>query len=961
MSVQPFQGQHRIFIGRVGALAVALGVGAGFTLGMPGLAWADETESSSTPDPSPKSTSEPDTGPSADPGPQPGPEPEADADPEPEPEPADEDDAEEESEPESEPEEVAEEEAEPIEPSVEPQAPAVPASQPVSATGGDYTSPPPGEPESLAADQHPSAALETEALDEPVDASSIAPPAAETLRVETLSEANAPAAQKISTYTEPDQTPVTAPVAEVEVADTFVAALFSPLVAPGPAAPVRPPLLFFALLDWVRREIQRTFFNQTPHAVVESYSTSEGLDVSGNVLTNDEDPDGDALRASLVEGPAHGQLTLNRDGTFVYTPDANFSGTDSFTYKVKDRGLHVHGLFALFTPDHGHSATSTVEITVAPEDNFPPFVDNDHYHVTAGETLTVDAPGVLANDADQDGDPLTAVKVSDPSHGTLTFNHDGSFTYVADADFEGQDIFEYYAHDGWTPGSNAFVVITVTQEAVPVAGYDSFATDIDTALKIDSDNLLDNDFDNEDDPLTVVVTQSPENGELVDNGDGTYTYTPDDGFLGTDVFEYVAADAGGQSAPAVVSINVGIPANTAPETVSDFVTVSTEQRVILPADLLGNDTDADGDLLTPYIVSDPIHGTLEYNAGGGFTYTPDAGFTGSDAFYYSAFDGYADSAPTLVSIQVLPEPYPNTIPVAGYDSLGTDVDTPLTIDPVTLLANDFDADGDVLWVSVTEHPLNGSLATDSDGNLVYTPDVGFTGTDSFYYSAAEPGNASLPAQVTINVGGPANAAPEAAPDVLTAITDTPLTFSADELLGNDTDAEDDGLSVFIVSDPAGGMLVDNEDGTFTYTPDTGFDGTVSFVYTAFDGQADSLPTLVTIDVGPPAAIPPTAHDDFLSTPVNTPLAITASDLFGNDENPDGDPNELGGTILTFPSHGTLGAEDGVYTPDLGFEGIDAFTYQAEGVTGTSNIATVFITVGTPSDTPAEPSPDDQDL
>ncbi len=851
---------------------------------------------------------------------------------------------------------------------------------------------------------------------------------------------------------DPVQALMAIPATVVNIAARFVAAVLSPFLAPGPVTPTQPPLLLFAVLDWVRREIQRTFFNRSPIAVANVYTTSEDVGLTGNVLTDgtdDTDADGDPLTASLVTGPAHGDVTLNADGSFTYTPDANYHGTDTFTYNVSDEtgGWHLHGLFGLFGGGHTDTATVTVNITavnetpVAGDDNlstnedtsvtfavltndtdadgdplsvavnpYPqaahgsvaingngtltytpnfnfngtdtitytvtdgdasdtgtvtvtvnpandmPVAMGDNYTVIQNATLDVAGPGVLQNDTDIDGDPLTAVQFTDPSHGSVMFNADGSFTYTPDADFFGTDSFEYYADDGTTTSGGAFVNITVTEDlpnAAPVANYDSFATDVDTPVTIDAEQLLANDFDRESDPLTVIVNQAPEHGELVDNGDGSYTYEPETGFVGTDTFQYAVADATGEGNVAVVSINVGIPANSVPVASPDLVSTRVDTpRVITPGELVGNDTDADGETLTPYVVSDPAHGTLELNTGGTWTYTPDAGFTGIDSFYYTAFDGFADSTPTLVTVQVAGQPDGNTLPVAGYDSFGTDIDTPLTIDPNTLLANDFDADGDPLTVSVTQQPTNGTLSTDALGNLVYTPDDGFTGIDSFFYSAGYPENSSLPAEVTINVGGPANAAPQATPDNLVTGIGAPLTITSEDLLDNDADAEGDTLYAYVVSDPAHGTLEDNGDGTYTYTPDATYVGMDGFYYTAFDGQADSTPTVVTIEVGGVVNIPPIANDDELATAVDTPLPITRDDLVGNDEDPDGDPDLLGGQILEEPDHGTLATDEQtgnlIYTPDAGFEGIDTFTYQLTDFQDDSNIAVVTVTVGQPS-------------
>src|SRR5262249_22029364 len=144
--------------------------------------------------------------------------------------------------------------------------------------------------------------------------------------------------------------------------------------------------------------------------------------------------------------PGHGKLTLNADGSFTYTPDANFNGTDSFTYKASD--------------GERDSGTATVSITVNAANDVPTANDDSDTR-TDGTTLTASAPGVLANDTDVDGDSLKAVLVSGPANGTLTLNDDGSFTYKANAGFTGTDSFTYRASDGSDSGNTATVSLVV--------------------------------------------------------------------------------------------------------------------------------------------------------------------------------------------------------------------------------------------------------------------------------------------------------------------------------------------------------------------------------------------------------------------------------------------------------------------------------------------------------------------
>ena len=189
--------------------------------------------------------------------------------------------------------------------------------------------------------------------------------------------------------------------------------------------------------------------NAPPVANADAYGVSEDgtlIVAAPGVLANDTDADGDPLTAVLVAGPTHGTLTLNPDGSFTYTPAANFNGTDTFTYKANDGAAD--------------SNTVTVTITVNPVNDAPVAV-SDTYSTPAGTPLTVAAPGILANDTDADGDPLTAVLVTGPANGALTSNPDGSFTYEPDAGFTGTDSFTYQASDGADDSNVVSVTITV--------------------------------------------------------------------------------------------------------------------------------------------------------------------------------------------------------------------------------------------------------------------------------------------------------------------------------------------------------------------------------------------------------------------------------------------------------------------------------------------------------------------
>jgi hypothetical protein len=177
------------------------------------------------------------------------------------------------------------------------------------------------------------------------------------------------------------------------------------------------------------------------------------LDVEApGVAANDVDIDGDTLTVALVSPPANGTLDLNLNGSFTYAPDANFNGGDSFTYEVFDAEAVSGGI-------------GTVDLTVTAVNDVP-LAGNDNFGVILVNTpLTVPAPGVLVNDSDLEGSPVTAVLARGPRHGGLTLNPDGSFTYTPDPGYVGSDDFRYKANDGALNSLEAIVSFEIVLPA----------------------------------------------------------------------------------------------------------------------------------------------------------------------------------------------------------------------------------------------------------------------------------------------------------------------------------------------------------------------------------------------------------------------------------------------------------------------------------------------------------------
>ncbi len=469
-----------------------------------------------------------------------------------------------------------------------------------------------------------------------------------------------------------------------------------------------------------------------------------GLDLADFSLTRD----------GLPVDLAGARLTLTLDGAVIAGLNARTRPVGEYTLTLVAEGSEI-------TDGSGNALLEDASDTWTRRNRIPRTVD-DVYTVDEDTTLSVDAPGVLGNDSDADGHDLAAELVDAPANGALELAADGSFVYTPEPDFNGEDGFSYVAVDGF--GNSAVTQVTITVSGVndlAVAVEDSYATDEDTPLSVDAPGVLGNDSEADGDLLTAVLVDGPAHGTLELAADGSFVYTPEADFNGEDSFSYAAADSFEASAPATVSITVS-PVNDAPVAVADSYTTDEDTALtVATLGVLDNDSDIDGDLLSAILVEEPANGSLILDVDGGFVYTPNADFFGSDSFVYAATDGADDSDAVTVSITVEAV---NDAPVAEDDSYTVDEDTTLTVAAPGVLGNDGDVEEDALTAMVVAEPANGSLVLNEDGSFVYTPGADFEGSDSFSYVAFDGTVASEVATVSITVN-PVNDAPSLRIDV----------------------------------------------------------------------------------------------------------------------------------------------------------------------------------------------------
>ena len=250
--------------------------------------------------------------------------------------------------------------------------------------------------------------------------------------------------------------------------------------------------------------------------------------------------------------------------------------------------------------------------------------------------------------------------------------------------------------------------------------------------------------------------QQPAHGTVSINANGTYSYTPVSGYTGTDLFKYQVCDSGSPAVCDIATVNINInpkdkATNNAPVALSDNAVTNKDTPV--SGNVMTNDKDPDGgQTLTASVVSNPIYGTLVLNPNGTYTYTPNAGFTGSDIFTYKVCD---NGSPVLcdeavVNITVKAADGSNIPPVANDDLFIRD---PASGISGNVLVNDSDPNGGTLTVNTTpiSNPSNGSVVLNANGTFTYTPNAGYTGIDMFTYQVCNNQTPKQCSQATVYI------------------------------------------------------------------------------------------------------------------------------------------------------------------------------------------------------------------
>lgn len=670
-------------------------------------------------------------------------------------------------------------------------------------------------------------------------------------------------------------------------------------------------------------------FDQGATASLEVNEDATAASINGLLATTDGDS-GDTLTWSVVSAPSKGALAglpANATSTgasvsptgVTYTPNADATGADSFDIQVSD-GSNTDTL----TINVAINARPTVAITSAESGstNVAPF------DVTA--TFNESVTGFASTDVVVGNGSVDSVTGSGTTYTvTVTPAAEGSVTVdipangATDADAAGNEAATQFAidYDATPPTLSA---IDLTDESDTGINNDDLTRDTTPTISFSTEN-----------GATLDVDWGDGNG-FVNAGAGTGSsqevtlasaYTTD----GDKTIDVRATDSAGNNATESLTISID---TAAPVAVADAASLDEDTAIAI--DVLANDSNAAGTInpASVAVVTPTAEGRVALaTATGKVTYTPSPNFNGTDSFTYR-FENLAGTQSNTATVTLTIEAA-NDAPLAINDLADTALDSSITID---VLANDSDVDaGDTLdgsTLALTGTASNG-LATVESGQVLYTPNVGFSGIDSFRYRVRDDNGAfSNEATVRINVTG-ANSRPVANDDSATLDEDDSATIN---LLANDSDADGtlDADSVQIVSNPENGS-VSLSSGSATYTPNADFNGTDSFTYVvADDGGALSAGATVTLTVNGVDDAPRVADD----TAEILGQVLHSVNVLGNDSDVDGSLNVTTVVIVDSPAQGVASVDPVTgaigYTPGGGFTSQDSLTYTVQD--NTANVS-----------------------
>ncbi|MCS0046711.1 tandem-95 repeat protein [Vibrio antiquarius] len=666
--------------------------------------------------------------------------------------------------------------------------------------------------------------------------------------------------------------------------------------------------------------------NDAPVAKDDIATTQEDTAVTIDVLTNDNDVDGDKLSIESASVPKEQGTVEVVNGKLVFTPAENFHGDAEITYIVTDGELT-------------DEAKVTVTVNAV---NDTPVVESNIADQTLAEDFTpytIDLNTAFSDVDNADGDLTFSVSGNSNIQVTIV---NGIATITPTADWNGSEILTFTATDPSGESVSQTVNFTVAPVADIVADKATVVEDTAAIIKV-----LDNDtFEGDDKVVSLDTSKGPANGAVSVNPDGTVTYIPDDNYVGKDTFTYVVT-SGGVSESTTVEVNV-TPVNDAPVAKDD--TATTQEDTAVTIDVLPNDTDVDGDVLSIDSASVPKEqGTVEV-VNGKLVFTPAENFNGDAEITYIVTDGQlTDEAKVVVTVNPV-----NDAPTIKVDAVESITEDAVSTDTVvaTLTVRDTDTPEDELTV-LLENNSNGYFVL--VGNEVKLTQAG---VDAVNNDELDLKDLTISASVSDGVNPTASDSDSL---VVNRVNDAPTVDNVitDQVLSEDFDAYTIDLNeVFKDSDSSlefsvsgnNNIQISIVNGVATITPTADWNGKETITFTAKDPSGESVSQTVNFAIAPVADI----ESDRATVVEDTPTIIK---VLGNDTF-DGDDKVVSLDTNKGPANGTVSVNpDGTvtYTPNDNYHGVDSFTYiVTSGGVSESTIVNVDVT-------PVNDKPDSEDF
>jgi VCBS repeat-containing protein len=662
---------------------------------------------------------------------------------------------------------------------------------------------------------------------------------------------------------------------------------------------------------------------------------------AADLLAGASDIDGNALTVTaLTVASGGGTVTSTGTGTWNYTPAANYNGAVVFNYTVSD--------------GNGGTASSTANLALAAVNDAPVAAPVTLAAGTEDTVRPITAAQLLAGASDIDGNTLTVTALTVASGGgTVTSTGTGTWNYTPAANYNGAVVFNYTVSDGngGTASSTANLALAAVNDAPVAATSINIASGTEDMPYIISAAIL-GATDVDGDTLTVsALTVVSGGGTVINNNNGTWTYTPAANYNGAVRFLSTVSDGSLTSTSQVYLTLAAV--NDAPIACPVTLSAGTEDtvRAITAADLLAGASDVDGNTLTVTALSVASGGgTVTSTGTGTWNYTPAANYNGAVVFNYTVSDGTlsASSTASLALAAV------NDAPVAAPVTLaaGTE-DTVRAITAAQLLAGASDVDGNTLTVTALSVASGGGTVTSTGtGTWNYTPAANYNGTVQFNYTVSD-GTLSACSTASLALAA-VNDAPVAVPVTLAAGTeDTVRAITAAQLLVGASDIDSNTLKIkSLALASGGGTLASTGVGTWDYRPAPNYNGAVQFNYTVTDGSliASSTASLALTPVNDaPVAVPV----NLTAGTEDTVRAITAAQLLVGSSDPENNTRTV--TALSVASGGGTVTSTGTgtwnYSPAANYNGAVVFNYTISDGNGGTASSTANLTLAAVNDAP----------